>query len=297
MLLVAPKVQPSVSASVKQELATLIQLLKMPTFAALVMQGCFGIIPWQAGNFRTAFYQVYGINDTTAALVGSIGGFAGSAGLVLGGWVGDALARSNKIHGRIWTAEISVLSGIPVAFFTFMVFPSSEMAFQYYLILSMVLGLMATWCGTGVNPPILCSIAREDQRCLVMAWLTALEGAVGASGNFWVGFLAEQVFGYDVNADVGPENAASLGQAMFWVSAVPWVICLGFYVTLHFAYPRDLARLEAAKQQVSEQELRDKIYDLSPKACDLTQDVGAPKELPEPEREISPDSSRVPSKA
>jgi len=254
-----PPVETSAGSvsSVSEELRTLWTLLKMPTFAALVLQGCFGAIPWNAGNFRVAFFQMAGINDAESAIIGSVGGFAGAAGSLIGGCVGDSLARCNRIHGRIATAELTVSCGIPIAYFTYIVFPSQSLKFWYYLTLQALLGLTASWAATGVNPPILCSISSQEQRSLVLAWCSALEGAVAASGNFWVGYLAEAVFGLD-SSDPTQTGAEPLGKAMFWVHFVPWIICGLFYTTLHWAYPRDLARI-AQKEQISLDAEKEKI--------------------------------------
>jgi len=295
MLLFVPPVQKSESSgssSVKEELGTLMTLLKIPTFAALVLQGCFGAIPWNAGTFKVAFFQMTGIADAEAAVIGSVGGFAGAAGSLIGGWVGDTFARWNKVHGRVLTAEISVLCGIPIAYFTYMIYPSGALEFWYYLTLSVLLGLTATWAATGVNPPILCSISNQEQRSLVLAWCSALEGAVAASGNFWVGYLAEHIFGFD-RADLGSNSAEALGQAMFWVHVVPWIICALFYTTLHYAYPRDLER--HSQTEISEQtpltasKLSELLYDVTLSSNDST--------TTEPDAELSPNTSRVPSKA
>jgi MFS family permease len=243
----------SEKASIMVELKTLGKLLTMPTFAALVLQGCFGAIPWNAGTFKTAFFQMTGIDDAQSGILASVGGFAGASGSLIGGVVADQFARCNQIHGRILTAEISVFCGIPISYFTYMVFPDKALEFWYYLILQVLLGLTATWAATGVNPPILCSISSEEDRSLVLAWCASLEGAVAASGNFWVGFLAEKVFG--ARKGSGP---VPLGTAMFWVHMVPWMICMVFYTTLHWAYPRDLARI-AEKEQISLDEQKEKI--------------------------------------
>jgi MFS family permease len=58
--------------SIADEFRALGEMLSMPTFAALVLQGCFGAIPWQAGTFKTAFFQKIGINDVQSALLGTV---------------------------------------------------------------------------------------------------------------------------------------------------------------------------------------------------------------------------------
>jgi MFS family permease len=238
--------------SIADEFRALGQMLSMPTFAALVLQGCFGAIPWQAGTFKTAFFQKIGINDVQSALLGTVGGFAGAAGSLFGGFVGDFLSQLNQIHGRIFTAELSVMFGIPIAYFNYMVFYGEGSRLWIYLSLVVAQGLLATWAATGTNPPILVSVSDAQKRSLVLAWCSALEGAVAASGSFWVGYLAEA---FGASEDSGAEP---LGKAMFWVHLVPWVICCLWYTSLHWAYPRDLARI-AEQAKISPTEQKEKL--------------------------------------
>jgi len=169
---------------------------------------------------------------------------------LLGGFVSDRLTVWSRFHGRPLTAQISVLAGIPVAWFIFMQEPPSW-AFVYYSLLMVTLGLTATWCGIGVNLPILSEVVKPGNRATIMAWEGALEGSCSAIfGNAMVGFLAQNVFGYDLAgakeegvAD-DPENVHALGSALMLVSFCPWILCFAFYSLLHWAYPRDIRRLE-----------------------------------------------------
>merc|ERR1719401_833027 len=244
------------------ELRRLFSYFRMPTFGALVVQGCFGCIPWNALGYSTLFFQVGGINDFAAALLQALGQVAGALGNLLGGVVGDAMARRCRDHGRPFAAQISVLAGIPIAYFTFMVLPPSGYAFPYYLALVVALGLSATWCAAGVNWPILSEIVSPDNRSAIMAWETALEGSTAAVlGNTAVGFLAEHAFGYDLDVakegDMNSDAAEALGKALMLTSFGPWIVCLIFYTLLHWSLPRDLKRLdlERAAKVAGEEEL------------------------------------------
>lgn len=142
--------------------------------------------------------------------------------------------------------------GIPVAYFNYMVYYDEGSQLWIYLALVVAQGLLATWAATGTNPPILCSVSDEQQRSLVLAWCSALEGAVAASGSFWVGALAQ---GFGASEESGAEP---LGKAMFWVHLVPWIICCLWYTSLHWAYPRDLARI-AEQAKISPTEQKEKL--------------------------------------
>ncbi|CAJ1339195.1 unnamed protein product [Effrenium voratum] len=241
--------------ALRQELKKLLSYFRMPTFCALIFQGWFGGIPWNAMSYSTLFYQVGGITDAKAAVLAAAGQASGAFGGILGGLIGDRLARWCPLHGRPFTAQISVMAGIPVAYLTFMVDPpEGEVAFFYYFALVTFLGLTATWCGVGVNLPILTEIVRPEGRATIMAWESALESTFAAIlGNAMVGFLAENVFGYKLeesdHATSDPESRRALGKALTFTCFMPWIICWTAYSLLHFTYPRDLKRVKDEKMK------------------------------------------------
>jgi len=242
-------------AVVKQELKEVCSYFRLPSFCVLILQGCFGMIPWNALGYKTLFFQLGGISDMQASLIDVASQISGSVGQLLGGVIGDALSKRSRHHGRPATAQVSVLAGVPVAWFIFMQSPP-ENAFVYYLLLMVTLGLTATWCGVAVNLPILSEIVKDDRRATIMAWEGTLESSCSAVfGNAMVGILAENVFGYDLNnasADASgndPTKIRALGSALMLVSFVPWIMCFFSYSLLHWTYPRDLARVHGASTE------------------------------------------------
>merc|ERR550534_2346374 len=155
--------------AVRAEFWELASYFRMPSFCVLILQGCFGSVPWNALGYKTLFFQLGGVTDAQAALIDVFSQIAGSLGNLLGGVVGDSMSKCSKNHGRPITAQISVLAGIPVAWFLFMAQPPDG-AFAYYAILMIVLGLTATWCAVGVTLPILAEIVKDDRRATIMAW-------------------------------------------------------------------------------------------------------------------------------
>lgn len=233
-----------------EELRRLLRYLRMPTFCILVIQGCFGCIPWNALSYQTLFFQVGGLSGFQASMLQSINLCAGALGGLLGGVLADRCARRCPSHGRVVVAQISVFAGIPVAWLIFMVPTPQVGAFVWYLALMVTLGLTTTWCMPGVNLPILSEVVSEG-RSAIMAWQGALEGSCGAIfGNAAVGVLAEHVFGYDLQkaGAENPDNLHALGEALMWTSLLPWLVCLAFYSLLHWSYPRDLRRLRAKSE-------------------------------------------------
>merc|ERR1711884_779474 len=181
---------------VSGEFWAVVSLLKRPTFAVLVFQGCFGLIPWRAFDFRTFFFETAGLSKAAAATVNTSGGFAAAFGSALGGWIGDTLNRCWPLHGRVLAAEVSVYGGIPFAYFTFYhTIPATEVAFAYYLAFTVGLGLVSPWPVGACNNPVLSSLAEPNERALILSWQTSLEGAIGALGSVlftnlidWLGY-------------------------------------------------------------------------------------------------------------
>ena len=58
--------------------------------------------------------------------------------------------------------------------------PSEDYRFFWYLSLLILMGLTATWCLTGVNLPLLSEIVDPASRSGIMAWESAMEGAIAA---------------------------------------------------------------------------------------------------------------------
>jgi len=225
--------------------------LKTPTFSLIVFQGLFGMIPWNAMGYFTLFLQTAGLGSYQAAFVSTLGRATQGLGQLLGGYVGDVSAARWPHHGRPLVAQISVLSGIPLAWIIFQTINPSPDNFIWYCFLYGLVGLVATWCGTGVNWPIFTEIVPEEGRSVVVAWDTAFEGISGALiGNLAVAFLAQNLFGYTLDTEAaavqGEANARALGRALAWTTIAPLLVCLVIYSTLHWSYPRDMRRLAGA---------------------------------------------------
>jgi len=227
--------------------------LKMPSFVCLVLQGMIGAVPWQGFNYNTLYFQMTGLSSAAAASLNTIFALGFTVGTMLGGIIGDALAKRCPNSGRPFTANMSVAAGIPLAFLIFVVPPPTGwQPFWWYGFLLMVMGLTASWTCTGVNWPILAELVDVQRSSSILAWESALESSVAAiAGNAAVGFLAMNVFGYNLEdakhkfhaGGSDPSNAHALGMAISLTALPPWVLCFLFYIVLHWAYPHDKKRL------------------------------------------------------
>jgi len=240
---------------VVSELKALAKLLwNTPTFLILVVQGCFGGLPWSALQFRSFFFETAGLSKEEVTTIMTTIGFVGIFGGGFSGWLSDYLTSIWPMHGRILNAEFSVYGGIPFAFFTFSaaVAPSPENAFTYFMTLSILMHLICGGVGGGTNAPILSQLAEPEERALVIAWQASLEGSIAAFGPVIFTYL-NTAFGYDPacnNPCTAPDtcgapsdNRDAAGSALLFTSSVPWLVCGALYTSLHYFYPRDMERI------------------------------------------------------
>jgi len=236
------------------ELTALAQLLwNTPTFLILVVQGCFGGLPWSALQFRGFFFETAGLTKEQVTYIMTTIGFVGIFGGGLSGWLSDTLVRIWPLHGRIINAEFSVYGGIPFAFLTFQQSWHPEGGlFVYLFTLQVLMHLICGGVGGGTNAPILSQLAEPEERALVIAWQASLEGSVAAFGpvifttlNAWFGYDPDCNDQCNKPASCGPdeENTAAAGAALVFTSSVPWVVCGMLYTSLHYFYPRDMERI------------------------------------------------------
>jgi len=246
------------------ELTALAKLLSnTPTFLILVVQGCFGGLPWSALQFRGFFFETAGLTKEEVTTIMTTIGFVGIFGGGLSGWLSDTLVGIWPMHGRILNAEFSVYGGIPFAFFTFSQSLHPESGLYLYLFtLQVLMHLICGGVGGGTNAPILSQLAKPEERALVIAWQASLEGSIAAFGPVIFTTLNDY-FGYDPACNnkcdkpdtcgSDEDNTIAAGNALVFTSSVPWVICGMLYTSLHWVYPRDMERIFRERAMEAEQ--------------------------------------------
>ena len=136
-------------------------VLRIPTFQAIVLQGVVGCFPWQAAVFFTLWLQLQGFGSATAAAIAATFGAGVAGGALLGGFIGDRMARRLPDSGRILTAQASVAAGIPLVWLLLKGVPASPLLAsdaRAYAAVLFVLGLTCTWAGAGCNSPIFAEV-------------------------------------------------------------------------------------------------------------------------------------------
>lgn len=232
------------------------QLVNTPTFVLVLLQGVFGSIPWSAtSGFLPLFLQYAGLSDAETSLVLLAQCGAGAGSMLIGGAVGDAAAARLPDTGRVRVAQLSVGGGLLMMLILLQGITPSESSFGAYLAAAVGFGIIASWCLTGVNQPLLADVVPESMRATAMASEWGIESAVAAIlGAPLVGLLAKHVFGYtaspvsiaETDDALQAVNAEALRSALTWLTVVPWAACLICYHFVSYSYPRDRDRVRAA---------------------------------------------------
>ena len=241
----------------------------IPTFLLIVLQGLFGLVPWNAMSFYTLWLQLIGLSDAASGAIVGCQAFGVCFGNVIGGILGDYAASRSPDTGRIRVAQTSVLLGTflqPIILFVVPWHADYTLVWDagYTLLFALLFflqGLVCSWCLAGTNRPIFSELVPSANRASLLSWCLALEGVSAACfGAPVVGLLAERYFGYEpsrpgepfarLNRLVRAANARALGSAMCWMTVVPWLVCFCIYSTIGWTYPRDRDR---AREQGHEQ--------------------------------------------
>lgn len=242
-------------------------VLQVRTFQFIVLQGIVGSMPWSAMVFFTYWFELLGFPDSVAATLYAIYMVGGSLGMLLGGYLGDMMALRDPSGGRIYVAQVSVFSGIPLMFLIVHWVPTvATDGFPFGVALLMfVFGGSTTWCLSGCNSPIFTEIVPETHRSAIFAFDRSFEGAIGALAGPLVGLVADNVYGFSMELSEGGgggaaevsraamlRNSAALGKAIRVMTVLPWTLCFIFFSTLHWVYPADKARaLECGSEAAS----------------------------------------------
>lgn len=90
-------------------------VIQIPTFQIFVAQGVSGSFPWSALSFLSMWLELVGFSHGETAVLGVVFAVAIALGGLLGGKMGDALARRYPNAGRIVLSQISAGSAVPLA--------------------------------------------------------------------------------------------------------------------------------------------------------------------------------------
>ncbi|EKX47476.1 hypothetical protein GUITHDRAFT_137629 [Guillardia theta CCMP2712] len=245
-------------SEIRKEFTLLFSYFTIPSFLVILVQGMFGCIPWTAMSFLTMWFQYIGMSNAASGVLITMQIFASGVGGIVGGIVGDVLARSwSPFRGRPLAAQVSILSGLVLISWIFIKVPKTPDSFSAYAWLNILFGLTATWAGVACNQVVLLEVVTPNNRARISALLNCLNGAVAAVlGGPVVGFLAE-MYGYrspakgtsisDLSKAERVSNLDALTTALLQASVPPWILTLACFSFLYWTYEKDVDKTRKEK--------------------------------------------------
>ncbi|CAO2201693.1 unnamed protein product [Urochloa humidicola] len=225
-------------------------VIKIPSFQIIVAQGITGSFPWSALSFAPMWLELMGFTHTGTGILMITFAVASSLGGVLGGKIGDYLARRSPNSGRIILSQISSASAVPLAALLLLGLPDDPSTGFLHGFVIFIVGLSISWNAPATNNPIFAEIVPERSRTSIYALDRSFESVLASFAPPVVGFLAEHAYGYNpVTSGVDTTsiatdraNAAALAKALYAAIAVPMLLCCFIYSMLYRMYPRDRER-------------------------------------------------------
>lgn len=126
-------------------------VLRIPSFQIIVAQGVTGSFPWSALSFAPMWLELIGFSHKGTGILMSMFIVASSLGGLLGGKMGDFLAKRFPDTGRIILSQISSGSAIPLAALLMLVLPDDPSMGLAHGIVLFIMGLSISWNAPATN--------------------------------------------------------------------------------------------------------------------------------------------------
>uniref|UniRef100_N1QV17 Cis,cis-muconate transport protein n=1 Tax=Aegilops tauschii TaxID=37682 RepID=N1QV17_AEGTA len=144
-------------------------VIQIPTFQIFVAQGVSGSFPWSAMSFLSMWLELIGFSHGDTAVYMTMFSVATSLGGLLGGKMGDALARRYPNAGRIVLSQISAGSAVPLAGILLLGLPDDPSTGLAHGLVLFVMGLIISWNAAATNSPIFAEIVPVKSRTSIYA--------------------------------------------------------------------------------------------------------------------------------
>jgi MFS family permease len=137
--------------TISQLISEVKQVFSSPSILIIMFQGIIGTIPWVAMSYITLFFQQLGFSSLQVTITTFLFTLSAGLGGFVGGILGDKIHNIVPYRGRVYVAQLSLFSGIPIVYIIFGVIKPSSDNLLYYIITLIFLGLTCSWCSTGCN--------------------------------------------------------------------------------------------------------------------------------------------------
>jgi MFS transporter, Spinster family, sphingosine-1-phosphate transporter len=201
------------------------KLLKKPTLFFLILQGFFGVFPWNVITYWFFYYlqSERGYTETESTFTMIIPVLILALGYPVGGWLGDALFKRTP-RGRIIVAGVGVFLGAVGLYFTMNVPIENRMLFG---ILLSITAFFIPFASPNVLSTIY-DISLPEVRSTANAVESFLENIGAALTPTIAGMIALRL---------------SMQSAIVLICVSTWMVCVFFFIFTGYFIPRDVKAL------------------------------------------------------
>ncbi|RPI85786.1 MAG: MFS transporter [Chloroflexi bacterium] len=204
---------------------SVVSLLKKPSLFFLILQGFFGVFPWNVIIYWFFRYleTERGYNSNEVFLTMVIAVVVLAAGYPLGGFLGDALFK-RTVRGRVIVSTIGVFTGAVLLYLTM------NIPFDNKLLFGIMLTLTAIFIPFA-SPNVVSTvydIALPEVRSTAVAVENFLESIGAAMTPLIAGLIAVD---------------RSLHAAIIIICTSTWMLCTVFFIIVAFLIPKDVHNL------------------------------------------------------
>lgn len=200
-------------------------LLKKPSLFFLILQGFFGVFPWNVITYWFFRYleteRGYSSNEVFLTMVIAVVVLA--AGYPIGGYLGDTLFK-RTVRGRVIVSTIGVFAGAILLYFTM------NIPFENRLLFGVMLTITAVFIPFAAPNVIstVYDITLPEIRSTAVAVENFLESIGAAMTPLIAGLIAVNL---------------SLHEAIILICTSTWLICTFFFIIVAFLVPKDIQNL------------------------------------------------------
>ena len=139
-------------------------LYRLKTFRYIILEGTLDHCIVAGLAFYPMYLQHCFIPDTVVGNMTSFWSVINACGVVLGGKISDIMVRKNPDLGRIWVAQFSMASAIPIFWMAFHVIPRRESSIILFLLIWSIRPLLGVWGHSATKLPLISQLAEPHKR-------------------------------------------------------------------------------------------------------------------------------------
>ncbi|KJP86163.1 hypothetical protein AK88_04214 [Plasmodium fragile] len=221
-------------------------VFKNYSFWLMITMGMLNGIPKHVLSLMIYFFQYCNISDFRSGLIISLSWLCASLISPFIGIISDYFYKLNKDINRQRIGMCTHCLRIILMFTMFFFVPKEADSFIYFVIISLLMGILSGWINIGTHKPIIIDIVKQKHTAFVMALMSAFEN-IGSSiiGTFFLSFLLNRYNYIDkrkinnVDVSVNKHNVHVLSDVLLILTCLPWLISFCLLYVLKFTYKKD----------------------------------------------------------